>query len=422
MMNKAEIKKYIETICKAAKNAAITSRKLTNNQRIIILKKVIKNLKSNNNTIIRKNSIDIKSAKENNLSEALIDRLHINSSRVKSMINGLEAINMIPDTLYKKMNKSKQPSGITVEQMRVPLGVIAMIYESRPNVTIDAAGLSLKSGNSIILRGGSEAINSNLILSNLIKKALRESNVSTDMVQIVKTTDRTAVSELLKMDSFVDVIIPRGGKGLIKKISQESKIPIIKHLDGNCHVYIDKDADFKTAMSCTINSKTQRYGVCNAAESLLIHKSFPKAYIKEILSSLEKCDVEIRGCSQTKKIYSKVKLAKESDWYEEYLKPIISVKIINNIDDAILHIEKYGSKHTEAIISMDKNAQNKFLRGVDSSSVMVNTSTRFADGFEYGLGAEIGISTDKIHARGPVGLEGLTNLKYVVNSKGVVRN
>ena len=421
-MNKTDIKKYIKGICEASQRAAMAARSLSNIQRVMIIKKVINNLKTNNQTIIKKNSIDIKLAKQNKLSDALIDRLLINSSRVKSMINGLEEINTIPDTLYKKINKSRQSSGITVEQMRVPLGVIAMIYESRPNVTIDAAGLSLKSGNSIILRGGSEAINSNLILSSLIKKALLESKVSTDMVQIVKTIDRVAVSELLKMDSFIDVIIPRGGKGLIKKVAEESKIPVIKHLDGNCHVYIDKDADFKTAMSCTINSKTQRYGVCNAAESLLIHKSFPKSYIKEILYTLEKHKVEIRGCSQTKKLHSKIKSAKESDWYEEYLKPIISVKIVSSIDDAISHIEKYGSKHTEAIISKNKNTQDKFLREVDSSSVMVNTSTRFADGYEYGLGAEIGISTDKIHARGPVGLEGLTNLKYIVNSRGVIRN
>ena len=421
-MNKTDIKKYIKGICVASQRAAMAARSLSNIQRVMIIKKVIKNLKNNNLTIIKKNSIDIKLAKQNNLSDALIDRLLINSSRIKTMINGLEEINTIPDTLYKKINKSRQSSGITVEQMRVPLGVIAMIYESRPNVTIDAAGLSLKSGNSIILRGGSEAINSNLILSSLIKKALLETKVSADMVQIVKTIDRIAVSELLKMDSFIDVIIPRGGKGLIKKVSEESKIPVIKHLDGNCHVYIDKDADFKTAMSCTINSKTQRYGVCNAAESLLIHKCFPKSYIKEILHTLEGHKVEIRGCSQTKKLHPKIKSAKESDWYEEYLKPIISVKIVPSIDDAISHIEKYGSKHTEAIISKNKNTQDKFLREVDSSSVMVNTSTRFADGYEYGLGAEIGISTDKIHARGPVGLEGLTNLKYIVNSRGVIRN
>ena len=421
-MNKIEIKKYVENICKASQRAAMTARSLSNIHREMILKKVIKNLKNNNNMIVRKNSIDIKLASKNKLSEALIDRLLINRARVKSMIDGLEEINKIPDTLYKKINKSKQSSGITVEQMRVPLGVIAMIYESRPNVTIDAAGLSLKSGNSIILRGGSEAINSNLILSSLIKKSLRESKVSTDMVQIISTTDRTAVSELLKMDSYIDVIIPRGGKGLIKKISGESKIPVIKHLDGNCHVYIDKYADFKTALSCTINSKTQRYGVCNAAESLLIHKSFPKSHIKEILFALQERKVEIRGCSKTQKLFSKARRAKELDWYEEYLKPIISVKIVSSIDDAISHIEKYGSKHTEAIISKNKNMQDKFLKEVDSSSVMVNTSTRFADGFEYGLGAEIGISTDKIHARGPVGLEGLTNLKYIVNSKGATRN
>ena len=421
-MNKKEIKKYIKDICIASQRAAMAARSLSNIQRVMIIKKIINNLKNNNKIIIKKNSIDIKLAKQNNLSDALIDRLLINSDRVKTMINGLEEINTIPDTLYKKINKSKQSSGITVEQMRVPLGVIAMVYESRPNVTIDAAGLSLKSGNSIILRGGSEAINSNLILSSLIKKALSESKVSTDMVQIVKTIDRMAVSELLQMDSYIDVIIPRGGKGLIKKVSEESKIPVIKHLDGNCHVYIDKDADFKTAMSCTLNSKTQRYGVCNAAESLLIHKSFPKSYIKEILYTLAEHKVEIRGCSQTMKLYSKIKSAKESDWYEEYLKPIISVKIIQNIDDAISHIEKYGSKHTEAIITKNKNTQDKFLREVDSSSVMVNTSTRFADGYEYGLGAEIGISTDKIHARGPVGLEGLTNLKYIVSSRGVIRN
>ena len=421
-MNKTEIKKYIKTICTAAKRGAMSARSLSNTQRIIIIKKIIKNIKDSKNTIIRKNSIDIKLAKKNSLSDALIDRLLINDSRVKSMIEGLKEINTLPDTLYKKINKSKQPSGIIVEQMRVPLGVIAMIYESRPNVTIDAAGLSLKSGNSIILRGGSEAINSNLILSSLIKKALVESKVSTDMVQIIKTTDRTAVSELLKMDDYVDVIIPRGGKGLIKKVSDESTIPVIKHLDGNCHVYIDKDADFKIAMSCTINSKTQRYGVCNAAESLLIHEKFPKTYIKEILLTLEKHKVEIRGCNKIIKIHPNAKKAKEPDWHEEYLKPIISVKIVKSIDDAILHIEKYGSNHTEAIISKNKSTQDKFLREIDSSSVMVNISTRFADGFEYGLGAEIGISTDKIHTRGPVGLEGLTNLKYVVNSKGVIRN
>ena len=421
-MNKTQIKKYIKNICSRSLKASAIARTLTNSDRVKILNSIIKNLKLNSSNIIKKNSIDIKAAQKNKLSNSLIDRLLINHKRVSSMIDGLAKIRTIPDILFEKINKSKQPSGIIVEQMRVPLGVIAMIYESRPNVTIDAAGLALKSANSIILRGGSEAINSNLVLSKIIKDSLIQCNVSTDLVQIIKTTDRSAVNELLKMDEYIDVIIPRGGKGLIKKISEESKIPLIKHLDGNCHVYIDKDADFKTAIDCTFNSKTQRYGVCNAAESLLFHQGFPKSNMKKILEKLYEHGVEVRACRKTKTIFNKARLAKESDWYEEYLRPVISVKIVKNIDEGICHIEKYGSQHTDSIITKNKLAQSKFLREVNSSSVMINTSTRFADGFEYGLGAEIGISTDKIHARGPVGLEGLTNLKYVVNSKGVIKN
>ena len=421
-MNKIQIKKYIENVCLRSLKASRIARNLTNPDRVKILNSIINNLRKYSSIIIGKNSIDIKAAQKHNLSDALIDRLLINQKRISSMIDGLAKIRTIPDIVFKKINKSEQPSGIVVQQMRVPLGVIAMIYESRPNVTIDAAGLALKSANSIILRGGSEAINSNLILSKIIKDSLIECNASTDLVQIIKTTDRSAVSELLKMDDYIDVIIPRGGKGLIKKISAESKIPLIKHLDGNCHVYVDKDADFKTAIKCTLNSKTQRYGVCNAAESLLLHQSFPKSYIKNILEELYNRGVEIRGCKKTITIFKQALLAKESDWYKEYLRPIISVKIVKNIDEAIDHIEKYGSQHTDSIITKNKSTQSKFLRAVNSSSVMVNTSTRFADGFEYGLGAEIGISTDKIHARGPVGLEGLTNLKFIVNSKGVIKN
>ena len=421
-MNKTQLKKYIKNVCSRSLKASRIARTLSNKDRVKVLNVIIKNLRCNSSNIIKKNLIDIKAAQNNNLSNSLIDRLLINQERIISMIDGLDKIKTIPDILFSKINKSKQPSGITVEQMRVPLGVIAMIYESRPNVTIDAAGLALKSSNSIILRGGSEAINSNLILSKIIKDSLIECNISTDLVQIIKITERSAVSELLKMDEYIDVIIPRGGKGLIKKISKESKIPLIKHLDGNCHVYVDKEADFITAMNCTLNSKTQRYGVCNAAESLIFHQNFPKSYIKKILQELDKHEVEIRGCRKTKTIFNKAHLAKESDWYEEYLRPVISVKIVKNIDEAIEHIEKYGSHHTDTIITKNKSAQTKFLRTVNSSSVMVNTSTRFADGYEYGLGAEIGISTDKIHARGPVGLEGLTNLKYIVNSKGVIKN
>jgi len=421
-MKISNIKKYINKICHSSYEASKIARTLSNKHRNQILTSIIQKLKDNKTTIFKKNLQDIRTATNNKLSKAMIDRLLINEKRILSMADGLRKIKSIPDTLFKKINKNTQPSGITVEQMRVPLGVIGMIYESRPNVTIDAAGLSIKSGNSIILRGGSEAINTNLILSDIIKESLKECDAPMDMVQIIKTTNRSAVDELLKCDNYVDVIIPRGGKSLIKKISDHSKIPVIKHLDGNCHVYIDKDADFITAMKCTINSKTQRYGVCNAAESLIIHKSFPKSYLKKILVALSELDVEIRGCKRVKSVFKKVQLAKETDWYEEYLRPVIAVKIVNDIDEAIHHIEKYGSKHTDSIISKNKMSQAKFLREIDSSSVMVNTSTRFADGFEYGLGAEIGISTDKIHARGPVGLDGLTNLKYVVTSKGAIRN
>tara|TARA_B100000035_G_scaffold315472_1_gene336688 strand:- start:8837 stop:10102 length:1266 start_codon:yes stop_codon:yes gene_type:complete len=421
-MNTNKIKKYVFNICQAAHDASKQARRLSNSQRNKIISTIISQLSDQKKLIVKNNSIDIGHARKNKMSDALIDRLLINDKRISSMIDGLKKIKSISDTLFQKINKSVQPSGISVEQMRVPIGVIGMIYESRPNVTIDAAGLSIKSCNSIILRGGSEAINSNLVLSQIIKDSLRKCRIPENIVQLINTTDRNAVSELLKMDRYVDVIIPRGGKSLIKKISSESKIPVIKHLDGNCHVYIDKEADFKVAMNCTLNSKTHRYGVCNAAESLIIHKGFSKEYIHRILTSLHDCDVEIRGCKKTKAIFKKAHLAKESDWYEEYLKPIIAVKIVNNIEEAINHIEKYGSKHTDSIISKSKIAQSRFLREVDSSSVMINTSTRFADGFEYGLGAEIGISTDKIHARGPVGLEGLTNLKYVVCSKGVIRN
>ena len=421
-MIKQKIKNYVLDVCRASHEASKLSRTLSNYQRNKILKSIINQLSDQKEYIFKRNSLDVKTAIKNKMSDALIDRLLINDERISSMIEGLKKIKSIPDTLFKKINKTIQPSGISVEQMRVPIGVIGMIYESRPNVTIDAAGLSIKSGNSIILRGGSESINSNLALSSIIKESLRECKMPVNMVQLINTPDRSAVSELLKLEQYVDVIIPRGGKSLIKKISTESKIPVIKHLDGNCHVYIDSEADFRVAMKCTINSKTQRYGVCNAAESLIIHKDFSKSSIIKILSSLFEHDVEIRGCKKTKAIFQKAKLANESDWYEEYLKPIIAVKIVNNIDEAIDHIERYGSRHTDSIISKNKKSQSRFLREVDSSSVMVNTSTRFADGFEYGLGAEIGISTDKIHARGPVGLEGLTNLKYVVTSRGVIRN
>jgi len=417
-----EIDKYILGLCKRALLSSNESGKYCASLKNKVLKSISNYIIDDTEKIITANNVDIDNATKKGLKDSMIDRLILNEKRIISMKDGLAKIISIPDTLYKISKGVKQKNGISVSQMRVPLGVIGMIYESRPNVTIDAAGLCIKSGNSVILRGGSESINSNKALMNCIKKALKDNNINPYMVQLIETTDRKAIDKLLAMNSYIDVIIPRGGKGLIEKVMSSSKIPMIKHLDGNCHVYIDQKADLDMAFRISINSKTQRYGVCNAMETLLVHKKFSKKYLKKILKTYTESNVEIRGCKNIVKIYPKAKLAKDHDWSQEYLAPIISIKIVDSIDDAIKHITKYGSLHTDAIISNDKESINKFQKFVNSSSVMINTSTRFADGFEYGLGAEIGISTDKLHARGPVGLDGLTNLKYVVTSKGKIRN
>ena len=365
---------------------------------------------------------NLKNDEKNGLKDSMIDRLILNDRRIESMRDGLSKIITIPDTLYKTSKGHKQKNGILVSQMRVPLGVIGIIYESRPNVTIDAAGLCIKSGNSVILRGGSESINSNKALMNCIKKALKINQFNEYMVQLIETTDRKAIDKMLEMNDYIDVIIPRGGKGLIEKVMSISKIPMIKHLDGNCHVYIDHKADLDMAYNISINSKMQRYGVCNAMETLLVHKRFSKKCLRKILNTYQENNIEIRGCKNILKLLPNSKLAKQSDWTQEYLAPVLAIKIVDSIDDAVKHITEFGSLHTDAIVSNDKNSIDKFKRLVNSSSVMINTSTRFADGFEYGLGAEIGISTDKLHARGPVGLDGLTNLKYIVSSKGKIRS
>ena len=423
-MLKDKINRYVENLCKkafvASKSAALNTSADRNN----ILKSIAQNLDKDRKNIEKNNTIDLNNAHKKKMNDAMIDRLILNGDKITAMCDGLYEIIKIPDPLYKKINSVKQKSGITVSQMRVPLGVIGMIYESRPNVTIDAAGLCLKSGNSVILRGGSEAIYTNRRLMSSIKKSLKshKNKKNLDLVQLIEVTDRHAVGCLLQMNEFVNVIIPRGGKDLIKRITQESTIPVIKHLDGNCHVYIDKEADLSKAMKISINSKTQRFGVCNAMETLLIHKSVSKKLLFKLANSLQSQGVEIRGCKNTKKYLGNVVLAKDVDWYTEFLGPIISIKIVQDLDEAIAHIDKYGSNHTDAIVSKNKNSIEKFINIVDSSSVMINTSTRFADGFEYGLGAEIGISTDKLHARGPVGVEGLTSLKYVVSSQGKIRN
>ena len=417
-----EIDKYILNLCKRALSSSNESGKYTATLKNKVLKSISNYIHDDTKKIIQANNMDIKNAQKNGLKDSMIDRLILNDRRIESMRDGLSKIITIPDTLYKTSKGHKQKNGILVSQMRVPLGVIGIIYESRPNVTIDAAGLCIKSGNSVILRGGSESINSNKALMNCIKKALKINKLNEYMVQLIETTDRKAIDKMLEMNDYIDVIIPRGGKGLIEKVMSISKIPMIKHLDGNCHVYIDHKADLDMAYNISINSKMQRYGVCNAMETLLVHKRFSKKCLRKILNAYQENNVEIRGCKNLLKLLPNSKLAKQSDWTQEYLAPVLAIKIVDSIDDAVKHITKYGSLHTDAIISNDKNSIDKFKRLVNSSSVMINTSTRFADGFEYGLGAEIGISTDKLHARGPVGLDGLTNLKYIVSSKGKIRN
>tara|TARA_Y100000992_G_scaffold81590_2_gene51938 strand:+ start:540 stop:1796 length:1257 start_codon:yes stop_codon:yes gene_type:complete len=416
------IDKYIIKLSEQAVDASTMSGSYSTTKKNSVLYNISKNLDINTNKIIKSNNIDIRNAQKKGLSDSMIDRLVLNKQSIISMCEGLAKIIKIPDSVYRTTKSVKQKSGIMVSQMRVPLGVIGIIYESRPNVTIDAAGLCLKSGNSVILRGGSESINSNKALMVSIKKALKDCKYHQHSVQLIDIIDRKAVTSLLSMDKYIDVIIPRGGKGLIEKVISCSKIPMIKHLDGNCHVFIDKKADFRKALSIVINSKTQRYGVCNAMETLLVHKDFPKKFLSIILNELLENNVEIRGCKNILKMNTNIIPASVDDWYKEYLAPIVSIKIVKNIDEAINHISKYGSMHTDAIVSSDKKSIDQFKKRVNSSSIMINTSTRYADGFEYGLGAEIGISTDKLHARGPVGLIGLTNLKYIVDSKGKIRN
>ena len=392
---------------------SLQKNKFLNNLGHRILKNEVK--------IINVNKKDLIQAVKDKHDNAFIDRLTLNEKNIKAMADGLFQIEKLNDPIGEIINTRTMPSGIKVSQMRVSLGVIGMIYESRPNVTIDAAGLSIKSGNAIVLRGGSEAIHSNTYLGELITQSLNETGFHYSSVQIVKITDREAVNELITMNKFVDVIIPRGGKSLIKKITDDAKIPVIKHLDGNCHIYVDEFADIDSAINIVDNAKTQRLGTCNTLESLVVSSKIAKDFLPKIKIIFNSKQIEIRGCAETKKIISDVKEAKEEDFYEEYLGPIISCIIVDSIDEAIQHINKYSSQHTESIITKNQENSNKFIREIDSSSVMVNVSTRFSDGFEYGLGAEIGISTDKFHARGPVGLEGLTSLKYIVLGTGQIR-
>ena len=385
------------------------------------LTKIAFALEENKANLLIANSQDMNNARNHDLDAAMLDRLALSESRINAMIEGLNQVAALPDPIGHVTDLQSRPSGIELGKMRVPLGVIGIIYESRPNVTIDAASLCLKSGNATILRGGSEAILSNQALASCINQGLLSAGLPSTAVQVIQTTDRDAVGELITMTDHVDVIIPRGGKGLIKRLIADARVPTIKHLDGNCHVYIDSDADHTKAINIAFNSKTHRYGVCNAMESLLIAESVASELLPKLAAKFIEKGVELRGCEQSIKILPNLNTAVEEDWSEEYLAPILAIKIVTGIDQAIAHINHYSSKHTESIVTENKDTSQQFLAEIDSSSVMVNASTRFADGFEYGLGAEIGISTDKIHVRGPVGLEGLTSQKWVVFGDGQVR-
>ncbi|MEG3593404.1 MAG: glutamate-5-semialdehyde dehydrogenase [Pseudomonadota bacterium] len=372
--------------------------------------------------ILQSNEKDLDAGQINGLDSALLDRLELNDARIDGMIEGIQQVIALPDPVGELSRMTRRPSGIEVGFMRQPLGVIGIIYEARPNVTVDAAALCLKSGNACVLRGGSEAFHSNQAIAECISIGLASAGLPEACVQVAPTADRDFVGAMIGGDHpMCDVIIPRGGKGLIERISKDARVPVIKHLDGNCHVYVDAESDQQEALEILENAKTHRYGVCNAAESFLIHEAVAEALLPALDAVLESYKVEIRGCERVRAIVPSAKVATEDDWFEEYLGPIVAVKVVPSVDAAIEHINTYGSHHTDAIVSTNYKTVRHFMRAVDSSSVIANASTRFADGFEYGLGAEIGISTDRIHARGPVGLEGLTNQKWVVFGEGQVR-
>jgi len=417
-----DIKKYINELGKKAYAASRKMAAASSDTKNAALHAIAKEIIKNKNNLIEINSRDLQTAKKSGLEPALLDRLELTVARIDAMADGLEQVASLEDLIGKTTEYAEQTSGIKIGRMRVPLGVIGIIYESRPNVTADAAGLCLKSGNATILRGGSEAIHSNQAIADCIRTSLKSSGLPENAVQLIETTEREAVGELLRMPDYVDVIVPRGGKGLIERVSAEARMPVIKHLDGICHVYIDDDADIEKAISIAYNAKTQRYGTCNTMECLLIARSLAKSVLEKLGPMYQETKVEIRGCEESKKILGDIKIATAEDYSTEYLAPILSLKIVAGVDEAMQHIDKFGSKHTDTIVTENKTNADRFLREVDSSSVMLNTSTRFADGYEYGLGAEIGISTDKFHARGPVGLEGLTSQKYIVLGDGHIRS
>jgi len=416
-----DIAAYMAEVGQQARAAATQVARSTTATRNQALLATAEALDAARNELAVANSKDLEKGRENGLDAAMLDRLELTPQRIDAMIEGLRQVASLPDPIGEITGMTYRPSGIQVGKMRVPLGVIGIIYESRPNVTVEAASLCLKSGNATILRGGSEAIHSNQAIAACLAQGLAAAGLPETAVQVVKTTDREAVGELITMPRYVDVIVPRGGKGLIERISRDARVPVIKHLDGVCHVYIDSHADPEKALKVAVNAKTQRYGTCNTMETLLVDREVAADMLPLLASAFREKDVELRGCPETREILPDAREATEADWEEEYLAPILAVRVVDGLDGAIEHINRYSSQHTDSIITENYTRARRFLTEVDSSSVMVNASTRFADGFEYGLGAEIGISTDKIHARGPVGLEGLTSQKYVVFGDGHIR-
>ncbi len=416
-----DIREYMAQVGAAARAASRLVARASTRAKNDALLAMARTLRERRDELLSANAADVAEARAAGLDAAMIDRLQLSAKGVESMALGLEQVAALPDPVGEITDLKRRPSGIQVGRMRVPLGVVGIIYEARPNVTADAAALCLKSGNAAILRGGKEALRCNQAIAACVRAGLTAAGLPETAVQVVETADRAAVGHLVAMPEYVDVIVPRGGKGLIERISKEARVPVIKHLDGNCHVYIDTDADEDMALRIVDNAKTQRLGTCNTAESLLVARSVSTTLLPEIAAMLQAKGVEIRGCAETMTIVPNAKPATEADYYAEYLAAVISVKVVDGVDAAIAHINKYSSQHTEAIVTENYTAALRFLREVDSSSVMVNASTRFADGFEYGLGAEIGISTDKFHARGPVGLEGLTSQKWIVLGNGEIR-
>jgi glutamate-5-semialdehyde dehydrogenase len=416
-----DVKEYMQGLGRRARTASRAMARAGTNPKNSALSAIAEAIERSRPALLEANGKDLEAGRANGLDAALLDRLELNDERIAGMAEGLRQIAALPDPVGEISEMNYRPSGIQVGRMRVPLGVIGIIYESRPNVTADAAALCLKSGNAAILRGGSEALHSNQAIAACIHAGLESAGLPQEAVQVIETTDRAAVGELITMTEYVDVIVPRGGKGLIERISAEARVPVIKHLHGVCHVYIDDAADREKAVRVAFNAKTQRYGTCNTMETLLVAEGIAAEVLPELGTLFGEKGVELRGCEATRRILPDIKAATEEDWDTEYLAPILSIRVVQGLDEAIEHIHAHSSGHTESILTDNIGRARRFLTEVDSSSVMVNASTRFADGFEYGLGAEIGISTDKIHARGPVGLEGLTSQKFIVIGDGHIR-